>query len=177
MSQRLEVTDPAAYRSKLAEQLAGRDPIEVIAQTPTRLRALFADEDDATVRTRPFVGKWTPLEVLGHLVDAEWSFGWRMRSVLGDDTPPIEPMDQDKWVVAQRHNEEPVADLLDDFETLRTINLRWWKSRTAEELQRVGLHRQRGEESLDTMLRMLAGHDESHLDQIARYLAAIEATA
>ncbi|TWU00216.1 DinB superfamily protein [Botrimarina colliarenosi] len=172
MSQRLEVTDPAAYRRKLQDQLAGRDPLEVIGQTPAALRALFAGVDEATVRSRPFPGKWTPLEVLGHLVDAEWSFGWRMRLVLGDDTPPIVPMDQEKWVVAQRHNQASLGELLDDFAALRAINLRLWRQMTPADLQRIGVHGQRGEESLDTMRWMLAGHDESHLDQIERYLVA-----
>ncbi len=174
MSQRLEVTDPAAYRRKLDEKLAGRDPLDVISQTPARLRAIFAAEDDATVCTRPFAAKWTPLEVLGHLVDAEWTYGWRMRLILGDETPPITPMDQERWVVAQRHNEASAAELLDEFESLRTFNLRWWKQRTTEDLKRHGVHGERGEESLDTIRTMLAGHDESHIDQIERYLAAIK---
>lgn len=173
MPRGIEVTDPAAYRAKLDQSLAGRDPLDVLEQTPHRLRALFADASDAAARSRPFEGKWTPLEVLGHLIDAEWSFGWRMRTVLGDPTPDIQAMDQERWVDTQRHNEADVATLLDDFQALRAINLRLWRRLTAEELQRVGLHIERGEESLDTMRRMLAGHDESHLGQIERYLAAV----
>lgn len=174
MSQRLEVTDPAAYRQKLDEHLAGRDPVEVMSETPERLRQLFEKHSVAEARQRPFAGKWTPLEVLGHLIDAEWSFAWRMRSVLGEDRPRIEAMDQDLWVTAQGFNEQEPNDLLDDFEALRRINLRVWRRMTPEQLQRVGLHQQRGEESLDTMRVMLAGHDLSHRDQIERYFAAIK---
>jgi hypothetical protein len=35
-------------------------------------------------------------------------------------------------------------------------------------------HNERGPESLDVMLQMLAGHDLSHLDQISRYIQTIE---
>jgi hypothetical protein len=42
------------------------------------------------------------------------------------------------------------------------------------DLQRTGQHNERGPESLGVMLRMLAGHDLSHLDQIARYIHAVE---
>ena len=38
----------------------------------------------------------------------------------------------------------------------------------------MGLHAERGEEKLGFMLRMNAGHDLSHIDQIRRYIAALE---
>lgn len=175
MTQGLEITDPAAYRRKLDEYLAGRDPLEIMEATPGHLRQLFADRAVSDGGERPFPGKWTPLEVLGHLIDVEWTFAWRMRSIYGEDRPRIEPMDQDNWVAAQAFNEQPPGELLDDFESLRRINLKLWRRMTPADLQRVGRHRDRGEESLGTMRVMLAGHDLSHLDQIERYFAAIDA--
>lgn len=173
MTAGLEVTDPEAYRQQLRELLAGQEPLTVLASTADALREKFAGQSTESVRARPFEEKWTPLEILGHLVDAEWSFAWRLRTVLGDDRPRIEPMDQEQWVIAQQHNERDLQELLDDFAVLRRINLRLWEKLTPEELNRKGLHQQRGEESLDTMRLMLAGHDLSHLDQIERYLAAV----
>lgn len=174
MTQGLEITDPVAYRKQLEEHLSGRDPVEVMSETPDRLRQLFSDRSAEETRQRPFAGKWTPLEVLGHLIDAEWSFAWRIRTTLGDERPRIEAMDQDRWVQAQAFNEQEPCQLLDDFELLRRINLRLWRRMTPEDLQRVGLHRDRGEESLELMRVMLAGHDLSHLNQIERYFAAID---
>jgi hypothetical protein len=40
-----------------------------------------------------------------------------------------------------------------------------------------GRHNERGAESLAVMLRMQAGHDLSHLNQIDRYLCAIRERA
>lgn len=174
MSERLEVTDPAAYRGKLSVLLAGRDPLEVLAETPQKLRDLFADRIAEFVRRRPFEGKWTPLEVAGHLVDAEWAYGWRLRSVFGDTRPPIQAMNQDLWVERQGHNDREPDDLLDEFTELRQRNMPLWRRLTSEDLERVGLHNERGEESLETMRLMTAGHDLSHLDQIARYLDALD---
>ncbi len=173
MAQGIEVTDPDAYRRKLDGLLAGRDPLVVFGETPGRLRQLFSVRSVEAARARPFEGKWTPLEVLGHLVDVEWCLAWRVRIILGADRPQITPMDQDDWVVAQRVNEQEPGELLDDFEALRRINLRLWRRLTPEELQRVGVHTDRGEESLAVILTTYAGHDLSHLDQIERYFAAI----
>jgi len=41
------------------------------------------------------------------------------------------------------------------------------------DVQRTGQHNERGPESLGVMLRMLAGHDLSHRDQLTQYVQAI----
>jgi hypothetical protein len=43
-----------------------------------------------------------------------------------------------------------------------------WSRLTPAELLRVGLHGERGEESLDRMRRLYAGHDILHLRQLER---------
>ena len=53
------------------------------------------------------------------------------------------------------------------------FNLAVWKRTSPEDLKRTGQHNERGPETLDVMLRLLAGHDLSHLDQITRYIQAV----
>ena len=52
-------------------------------------------------------------------------------------------------------------------------HLALWTKLTPSQLARTGRHAERGVESLSMMIRMYAGHDLSHIDQITRYLAAI----
>lgn len=59
------------------------------------------------------------------------------------------------------------------FQTMRQFNLMLWKRMSPEDLARTGQHNERGAESLGVMLRMMAGHDLSHLHQITRYLRAV----
>jgi len=82
-------------------------------------------------------------------------------------------MDQEKWVAGQRYNEREPRELLADFRALRGISLQLWRLVGPAEETRVGLHNERGEESLGLMRRMNAGHDLSHLAQITKYLKAI----
>ena len=172
----LEVTDPEAYRQKSFKLLGDRDPIEVLGETPDVLAGIVGRHSAEQMRTRPFPGKWTPNEILGHLSDAEWAFGYRMRLILGEDNPTILGMDQELWVTRQRHNDRVPTDLAEMFRGLRLFNLAVWKQLTPAELQRAGEHNERGRESLETMLRMEAGHDLAHIDQINRYLDAIRQT-
>jgi hypothetical protein len=75
-------------------------------------------------------------------------------------------------VARLRHNEREPSELVENFRTLREFNLAVWRGRSPADLERTGQHNERGPESLAVMLRLLAGHDLSHLDQIRRYIEA-----
>lgn len=164
------------YRQNMLAKLADREPLDVFAATPAALRTLVEPVPVDVLRRRPYADRWTwtPLEIVGHLVDVEWTLGWRTRTTLCDDEPRIMGMDQEKWVAAQRHNDADPRKLLEDFDVLRGINLRLWRSLTPGQLQRYGTHSERGRETLDQLLRMYAGHDLAHLDQIRKYLGALQ---
>src|SRR5712672_1747334 len=150
----LSVSAPQAYREKIFKMLGERDPLEVMAQTASQLGQIVREYSPSVLRSRPLEGKWTPNEVIGHLVDSEWVYGYRLRLILSEDNPTILGTNQDSWVARQRHNEREPA-----------------------ELERTGHHNERGPESLAVMLRLLAGHDLSHLDQIRRYIEAARQAA
>jgi DinB superfamily len=168
----LSVSDPQAYRESLFELLGDRDPLEVSAQTASTLADIVHKHSATMLRTRPFEGKWTPNEVIGHLTDGEWVYGCRLRLILCEDNPNVVGTNQDLWVSRQRHNERDPSDLVDMFRTMRHFNLAMWKRMSPADLE-TGQHNERGPESLGLMLRMMAGHDLSHLDQITRYIQAV----
>jgi hypothetical protein len=161
-----------AYQKKLEGLVGDHKPLQVLGETVEALQQIVRQAPAELFRKRPFPGKWSPQEVLGHLSDAEWTMGFRTRTVLADDQPKIMAYDQERWVAAQGHNERDLGELLNTFVALRTANLQLWKKLTPAQLERRGLHSERGEESLGQMIKMLAGHDRSHIDQIRRYVEA-----
>ena len=64
------ITDPTAYKKKLEALLGDRDPLAVLGETADILAGFVADHEPPVMQTRPFDGKWTPNEIIGHLVDA-----------------------------------------------------------------------------------------------------------
>jgi len=172
---RPELTDPAAYTAAIIEKLGDRDPLASLEAMPGELHRRLERADAETLRVRPFPGKWTPLEILGHLVDTEWTFGFRTRHIVGDDTPDIVGIDQDSWTDRHAHNVRDPRELAGEFADLRRLNVRFWRSLDEDELARAGRHRERGEETIGFMLRLIAGHDLWHLDQLDRYLQAASA--
>ena len=154
----LSVSDPHAYRQKLSTLLGDRNPLEVLAQTASTLAGIVRTHPATVLRTRPFEGKWTPNEIIGHLVDGEWVYGYRVRLILCEDNPTILGMNQESWVAAQRHNEREPSELVETFRTLRQFNLALWKRMSPADLKRTGQHNERGPESLGVMLQLSLIH-------------------
>src|ERR1051326_1276902 len=145
----LWVSFPQAYREKLFNLLADRDPLQVLERTPSALADIAATHSAAILRARPFEGKWTPNEIIGHLTDSEWVYGYRLRLILSEDDPAISGTIQDTWVTRLRHNEREPSDLVEIFRTMRLLNLAVWRRVPPEELKRSGQHNERGPESLE----------------------------
>ena len=169
----LAVSDPQAYRTRLFKLLGEQGPLDVLAQTTSKLENIVRKHSASVLRARPFADKWTPNEIIGHLVDSEWVYGYRVRLILSEENPPIVGTQQNEWVTALRYNEREPEELLAAFRALRQINLAEWRRVHPAQMERVGQHNERGPESLALLLRMLAGHDLSHLEQIERYIEAV----
>ena len=98
MTTTIDISKTSAYSQKLMGLLGRREPFEVLASTADVLGKVVSAHAAAILRTRPFEGKWTPNEIIGHLADGEWVLGFRSRMILCEENPVILPMDQDLWV-------------------------------------------------------------------------------
>jgi hypothetical protein len=170
------VVDPMqaaeAYRRSLLDLLGTDDPAAVQGGTLARLRDLV-DRAGTDLRDRPEPGEWSVIECIGHLVDSELTTAARVRWIISEERPDIVAYDQDLWVDRLHHRDDDPAELIALFDALRTANLRLWLQRPVEDRDRVGIHRERGPESYELIVRLAAGHDRFHIAQAERALAAV----
>jgi len=164
------VAQAAAYQRMLLDALGADDPAGAQGETPANIRALLAEAGE-DLRVRPEPREWSALLCLAHIADAEVVMSARYRWVLAHDRPELIGYDQDLWVDRLHGDDDPAA-LLAGFEVLRAGNIALWQRSGPAERTRVGVHRERGEESFDLMFRMLGGHDRVHLAQARRALEA-----
>jgi hypothetical protein len=163
----------AAYTAAVLDLLGDRDPASVLRETPTAVRRAIDGVPPAALRTPERDGKWSIAQVLRHLADSDVVWGWRLRLILSQDRPTLTGYDQDAWALRLRYEDADPAESLQVFEVLRRDNLRLMAQATADDLRRVGVHAERGEESLEHLRRLYAGHDLLHLRQIDRIRAAV----
>ncbi len=156
------------YLRRILDRLGDLDPIDVLAATPIRLADLAEalSYDGWSVSHAP--GKWPARTVLAHLVDTELGLGFRLRQAV---TAPldlgahaVQPFDQDAWVARSARADPSLS--LEAFRGLRAWNLTLLAGFSLEDWMREMRHHERGLESVDTLVRFLAGHDLHHLDQL-----------
>ena len=164
--------EAAAYTAALLELLGSQDPVAVLANTPAALSDLIKGVDAARLAQREAPGKWSVQHVLAHLADSEIVAAWRFRMILAHDRPPIQGYDQDAWASNLWYDDAAAHDSLATFSTLRASNLRLLKCAAPHQLERVGVHAERGEESVAHLMKLYAGHDLLHRRQIVRILTA-----
>jgi hypothetical protein len=164
-----------AYVRALLDLLGPREPLEVLPELLPWLETRVGGLSDTAARRPEAAGKWSVVEVIQHLADTEMVYGVRGRLVLSEDRPAIQGFDQDRWATLFRYRDAAVETALAQLSGLRTANLALWRTLGPAELARVGMHSERGEESMELMLRMMAAHDLVHRRQIDRILAAAPA--
>jgi hypothetical protein len=166
---------PAAasgYVRALLDLLGPRNPIEVLGELLPWLDYRLGGVADATLRRPEKPGKWSVIEVIQHLADSELIAGFRIRMVLSEDRPALQGYDQDRWAAEFRYREVALSQALDQLGGLRMANLHLWKHLTPPQLERVGVHSERGPESAEHIIRLMAAHDLVHRRQIDRIFTA-----
>lgn len=159
---------PITTHERYLTALEGRDPLESMRKAPKRLRKLLKGLSRKQLTRRPAEGKWSIKEVLAHLADGEVVLGARIRMVAAMDRPVIIGYDQDALVERLAYEKVDVEELLANFAAVRAINVALLERLPDDVFAQVGLHNERGEESLATMVFMYAGHDRLHEQQIVR---------
>lgn len=160
------------YVRALLDLLGSRDPLEVMAELLPWLEGRLLSVPESALRKPEAAGKWSVIQVVQHLADSDLVAGFRIRMIVAENSPLLQGYDQDRWAREFQYDQVPLATALDQLRSLRTANLRLWNRLTPDQLERVGLHSERGPESAGHILRLMGGHDLVHRRQIDRILAS-----
>ena len=163
----------AAYVRSILDLLGEQDPLAVQQRLAEDLRRALAGLRDDQLRRPEAPGKWSIFDVVCHLADSEVVFGWRLRLVIAQDRPTITGFDQDAWSARVRGAYSDAWSAIQQIAVLREGHLRLLRSLAPADWERIGLHAERGPESVRLMAQLYAGHDLVHLRQIARIRSAI----
>jgi DinB family protein len=160
------------YIAALLDLLGDRNPLAVQAELSGAVRELTAGLSADELARAEAPGKWSILQVVEHLADQELVNGFRLRSIVAEDEPPLRGYDQDRWAARLRYGSAGLEPVLEELRVLRERNLRLYRSLSEAELDRLGMHDERGPESARRLRALTAAHDLLHRRQIARIRAS-----
>ena len=149
--------------------LDGRPIEDILAATPVEIGKLIEAIGPARGFEAPAPGKWSPGEIVAHLADCELVFGFRLRQTLAEDSPIIQPFDQDNW--AKNYKGITPDEALQAFQAFRNWNLLLFEDLPPSAASRKVTHPERGTMTFQTIVETMAGHDLNHLAQLRRIAA------
>jgi DinB family protein len=159
------------YKQRIFGYLAETDPLKIQSATSKKLQRLVFRVSGSKLGKQPAPGKWSVSQILAHLADVELVVGYRIRTILGAPGTSIQAFDQDKWAQAMSYDKSDARRSLERFAAFRKANLDLLKSLSPTQWKYHGIHAERGEESIETIAKLSAGHDINHLRQIEKILS------
>lgn len=151
-----------------ADQLAGRNPVDVLRESHAEYRALMP-KFNATQWSMPWQpGKWTAQQIMVHVMQWEMVFGVRLRLAVGVPDYSVQPADQDQLMGTEdRAIDGPTA--FATFDAIRRANLLFAEALSAAQRTKQIRHPERGTIDVEDVLVTLAGHGVHHLKQLKTY--------
>lgn len=145
-------------------KLVNGDLIELLQRQATEfpefINVLFAKAEYAYAP-----GKWTIKEMMGHIIDTERIFSYRITAFARGEKQPLPGFEQDDYMASSNFSNRSLLSLTEEFSLLRKANLYLFRSLTEEELNRTGTASGR-KISVRAILFATAGHLIHHTEII-----------
>lgn len=147
--------------------------LAVLGESPDWAAVQLERHDDAAWRRVPGPGRWSALEGLCHLRDADGEVLWpRLERLLAEERPAFADVDMTGWDQARAYRRQDPAAALEAWRATRRRILARLAPLGRAEWARLGLHSMRGPYALAELVRYFAEHDLSHRRQLAAALGA-----
>jgi hypothetical protein len=151
-----------AYYASYIARVPDGDICDQIAQQLDAFCALLTPLSVEQTIFRPKPDDWNILEVIGHIADGERVFAYRALRIARSDGTPLASFDQDLFVANGNFSNRTLADLLEEFVTVRRAILSLLRSFSAEAWLRRGTASD-NPISVRALAYIIAGHELHHV--------------
>ena len=130
----------------------------------------FPEKDQVA---HPIQGKWSAREIVHHLADSETNAMIRLRKLLCEEYPVVQPYDQDLWAVLLRYNTREIGPAMAAFRAARATSSQILRVVGDEDWKRAGWHPEQGLYTVQRWLQIYAEHAHGHAAQIRKLREAL----
>lgn len=152
----------APYYGRYIDRVPAGDIARTLEECARETAALLQTElARARADHRYGPGKWSVKEVLGHVMDAERVFAYRMLRFGRADTTPLPSFDENAWAPAGEFGARSLESLLEEFLAVRNATLRLVRGLPESAWTRRGVASD-FEMSVRALAHVIAGHELHH---------------
>lgn len=112
-------------------------------------------------------GKWSIREVIGHLIDAERVFGYRIFSIARGEQRNLPGFDENEYMLRAPYHQIDLEDLLSELRLVRLSNLAMLRNLDAEAWTRMGTAND-SPVSVRALAFIMAGHVRHHMGVLSQ---------
>ncbi|PKA84088.1 DinB family protein [Ulvibacter sp. MAR_2010_11] len=166
----LSQTEFSAYFERYLAQVAGIDLLVALETGLASMQSFFKAIPEDKLEFRYAEGKWTPKDILLHLIDCERVFCYRALQFARAENVSLSGFDENEFADNSNANTRSRENLLDEYAAVRKASLLLFRSFNDETLLRTG-------KSSNNVLSVraagfiIAGHEKHHCQIITeRYL-------
>src|SRR4051812_26904014 len=161
-AERPSATEYAPYFARYVDLVPEGDIVAHLRENSTVLNATIATLDESRGGYRYEEGKWSILEIVGHLIDVERILVYRALCISRGETAPLPGFDQDEYAALAGSDAREIADMRVELRALRESTIRFFASLSDEAWGRVGVA-SGNRISVRAIAHILAGHTSHHL--------------
>ncbi len=137
--------------------------LDALSSQATDVTIYFNDLNQKQLNTSLEQGKWTPKEVLQHLIDSERIFSYRALRFARNDSTELTGFNQDIFVKNARIVDQTIEYLLEDYKAARQATITLYKGFDDKTLKSMG--KASGNAiSVRALGFLIAGHEKHHLE-------------
>jgi hypothetical protein len=142
---------------------------EMKKQTPEVIR-FFKRIPAAKHNFKYAKGKWTPKDLLQHIIDAERIFAYRALCFARKDKTPLPSFDENDYASSSRASKREWKVLVEELKTVRASNEMLFSSFNREQLNSIGIANN-NPISVNAIGFIMVGHLQHHINILReRYL-------
>jgi DinB family protein len=108
-------------------------------------------------------GKWSIRELVGHLIDGERMFGYRVLCIARGETQNLPGFDQDQYMLTAPFDRIDLADLLSEFRLVRLSNIAMLRTLDEAAWMRMGTANDNAV-SVRALVYIMVGHVRHHMN-------------
>ena len=157
---------------------SSNDLLDALRATPSVLEALLRGCTQEQARTaRGGDERWSVIEVVCHLRDAEERALERLRSMRDEVSPHLAAYDQEHWARERNYAAADLREALAAFIHFRRQHIAELEALLADQWERMGQHEEQGHITISSQTLHMVSHDMIHAAQIARQLHGVMASS
>jgi hypothetical protein len=158
------------YYDKYISLILGSDIVGTLASQLPKTVALLSSLSEQEGELRYAPGKWSLKEALGHVIDTERIMAYRALRIARGDRTPMPGFEQDDYVRNGPHADISLAELVEEFKTVRAATLSLFRNLREQDWKRQGIANQ-DDITVRALAYIIAGHELHHRNILEeRYL-------